>query len=91
MVIGENMKEEDLEVNATKEKKLTNVRSTGHEEQIRLVPPRTFNVEEIISYVRDDEIVEVTPQNLRIRKRELDAGVRRKMRRDAKSERAKFL
>ena len=52
MVIGENIKDEDIEVNPTKEKKLTNIRAAGHDEKINLVPPKIFSLEEAISYVR---------------------------------------
>jgi len=69
MVIGEHTKDEDIELNPTKEKKLTNVRSTGSEEKIILTPAKIFTLEDAISYVRDDEIIEVTPDSLRIRKK----------------------
>ena len=84
MVIGEYVLEEDMEMNPTKAKKLTNVRSVGSEEQIKLQPHRQFNLEEAVTYIRDDELVEVTPKWIRIRKRVLDADARRKMRRDSK-------
>ncbi|EGR28522.1 hypothetical protein IMG5_173780 [Ichthyophthirius multifiliis] len=87
MVIGENQKESDVELNPTKKKELTNVRSKQHEEKILLQPARQFSIEEAISYIRDDEIVEVTPKNLRIRKKELDPNVRAKFIRDQKSKR----
>lgn len=80
-MIGENTKETDVEVNPTKEKHLTNVRAAGHEEKIVLTPPQSFTVEEAISYIRDDELVEITPKEIRIRKRELDSSARRKIKR----------
>lgn len=90
MVIGEHTKDDDVELNPTKEKKLTNVRSVGSEEKIVLSPPKIFTLEDAISYVRDDEIIEVTPENIRIRKKELDPVMRKKARRDNKNERFKF-
>jgi GTP-binding protein len=91
MVIGEHKNDDDVELNPTKEKKLTNVRSTGADEKIVLTPPRVFTLEDAISYVRDDEIIEVTPQNIRIRKIELDPTIRKKNRRNARNERQRFL
>jgi len=90
MVIGEHNKEDDIELNVTKEKKLTNVRSVNAEEKLILAQPRIFTLEEAISYVRDDEIIEVTPENIRIRKKELDPVQRKKNRREAKNEKKNF-
>jgi len=73
-----------MEMNAVKAKKLTNVRAAGSEEAIKLIPPRIFSLEDAISYIRDDELVEVTPKQIRIRKRVLDKEERRRMRRDGK-------
>jgi len=73
-----------MEMNAVKAKKLTNVRAAGSEETIKLIPPRIFSLEDAISYIRDDELVEVTPKQIRIRKRVLDKEERRRMRRDGK-------
>mmetsp|Transcript_26101 Transcript_26101/g.19636 ORF Transcript_26101/g.19636 Transcript_26101/m.19636 type:complete len:87 (+) Transcript_26101:385-645(+) len=84
MVIGEHVLESDMEMNAVKAKKLTNVRAAGSEETIKLIPPRIFSLEDAISYIRDDELVEVTPKQIRIRKRVLDKEERRRMRRDGK-------
>jgi GTP-binding protein len=61
-----------MEMNPCKVKHLTNVRTKGHEEQIKLIPPRIFCLEDAITYIRDDELVEVTPKWIRIRKRILD-------------------
>lgn len=77
MIIGEHSRDNDLDVNPIKSKKLTNVRSTEKDDQVRLTPPRIFQLEEALGYVGPDELVEVTPQNIRIRKRVLDMGQRR--------------
>ena len=71
-----------MEMNCTRPKKTTNVRNVGHEEQIKLVPPRLFSLEEAVTYIRDDELVEITPKWIRIRKRILDAGERKRQTRD---------
>ena len=71
-------------VNPTKGKKHSNVRASGSDEATVLSPPRTFSVEECLEYVQDDELVEVTPTSLRLRKRILDESTRRKIDRDAK-------
>jgi len=68
MVIGENAKPEDLEVNAMKSKQLTNFRSSGKDDAIRLTPPKIMSLEEAIAYIDDDEMVEVTPGSIRLRK-----------------------
>ena len=77
MIIGENARPTDLDVNVTKEKKLTNMRMSTAEEAIRLIPTRTLNLEQAIEFISDDELVEITPQNVRIRKRVLAASQRR--------------
>jgi GTP-binding protein len=76
MVIGENAREKDLDVNIVKEKKLTNMRASTADEAIRLVPPRILNLEQAIEFVRDDELVEVTPASIRLRKKILKANQR---------------
>src|SRR5687767_13703733 len=78
MVIGENAKPQDLEVNPLKSKQLTNFRSTGKDETVRLTPPRRMTLEQAIAYIQDDELVEVTPQSIRLRKRYLDPHERKK-------------
>lgn len=83
MIVGENARGGDMEVNPTREKKLTNVRNTGSEEQVRLTPPRRFGVEEALGYVRAGELVEITPSAVRMRKRALDASGRKVARRGA--------
>jgi GTP-binding protein len=76
MVVGENARADDMDVNITKEKKLTNIRSSTAEELERLVPPRRLSLEQALEFCRDDECVEVTPQALRLRKTTLDASAR---------------
>jgi len=78
MIIGENARPSDLDVNVTKEKKLTNMRSSTAEEALRLVPPRLLNLEQSIEFINDDELVEVTPNRIRLRKRTLAANQRPK-------------
>jgi GTP-binding protein len=69
MIVGENSRREDLWVNMIKEKKLTNIRASGSDEALRLRPPRTFTLEQAIEYLRDDELVEVTPKSVRLLKK----------------------
>ncbi len=76
MVVGENARAEDLDVNATKEKKLTNMRSSTADELVRLIPPRPLSLEQALEFIRDDECVEVTPSAIRLRKTELSASRR---------------
>jgi GTP-binding protein len=76
MVLGENAKTGDLDVNPCRAKKLTNVRSTGAEEKVSLTTPRKMTVEEFISYMDEDEVLEVTPKSVRLRKRILESGAR---------------
>ncbi len=76
MIIGENARPDDLDVNVTKEKKLTNMRASTAEEALRLVPPRLLNLEQSIEFIDDDELVEVTPSSIRLRKRILAANRR---------------
>jgi GTP-binding protein len=89
MVVGENARGEDLDVNATKEKKLTNMRSANADELVRLIPPRPLSLEQALEFIREDECVEVTPKSIRLRKVELSAtkrqtlASRRKRERDA--------
>ena len=78
MIIGENARPADLDVNVTKEKKLTNMRASTAEEALRLVPPRLLNLEQSIEFIDDDELVEVTPRSIRLRKRILAANRRPK-------------
>ncbi len=76
MIVGENSRDNDLDVNAVREKKLTNMRSSTADDAIRLVPFRTLNLEQAIEFIADDELVEVTPKSLRLRKKILQANRR---------------
>ena len=78
MIIGENSRPQDLEVNALKGKKLSNVRASGKDDAVRLTPPRLFSLEQALSYIDDDELVEVTPENIRLRKILLDPNDRKR-------------
>jgi len=78
MIIGEHSRDNDLEVNPLKGKKLTNVRASGTDEAVRLTPPIRMSLEEAIAYIADDELVEVTPKNIRLRKRHLDPHERKR-------------
>jgi len=80
MIVGENSRAEDMDVNITKEKKLTNVRSSTGEELERLIPPRRLSLEQALEFCREDECVEVTPAAVRLRKVVLDASERAKTR-----------
>ena len=77
MVVGENARANDLNVNIVKEKKLTNMRASNAEEGIRLVPPKILNLEQAIEFVNEDELVEVTPESIRLRKKTLSASFRK--------------
>ena len=83
MIIGEHSKENDLEVNPVRGKELTNVRSVTADEKLFLAPPRKISLEEALSYIQDDELVEVTPATIRLRKKELDSNIRKKTRKNA--------
>ena len=78
MIVGENSRPTDMDVNPTKEKKLTNIRTHSHDEMLRLVPPPPLTLERAIEYIAEDELVEVTPVNLRLRKRILSQHDRRR-------------
>jgi GTP-binding protein len=78
MILGENSREDDMNVNITKEKKQTNMRSSSADEAIRLIPPREMTLEKAIEFIADDEFVEVTPKSIRLRKKVLDAKKRPK-------------
>jgi GTP-binding protein len=84
MILGQHAKENDLVVNACRGKKLTNVRASGSDEAIRLTPPRILSLEQALEYIANDELVEITPQSIRLRKRYLDANDRKKMEKKAK-------
>ncbi|MDP3115714.1 MAG: translational GTPase TypA [Phenylobacterium sp.] len=78
MIIGENARADDLDVNPMKAKQLTNVRASGKDESIRLTPPRRLTLEQAIAYIEEDELVEVTPKNIRLRKKVLNPSFRKK-------------
>jgi GTP-binding protein len=89
MIIGENSKDNDLSVNVCREKKLTNIRSAGKDESVKIPPPRVMSLEESLEYIEDDELLEVTPKSLRLRKRVLSEVERKKQNRSlAKLERS---
>ena len=85
MVVGENSRASDMDVNITKEKKLTNMRTTASDEMIRLETPRQITLELALEYIEDDELIEVTPVAIRLRKRSLDANDRKKAARAARA------
>jgi GTP-binding protein len=78
MIVGENSRTNDLDVNITREKKQTNMRASSADENIRLIPPRRLSLEQAIEFINDDELVEVTPNHIRLRKRVLAANQRPK-------------
>jgi len=84
MIVGENARDNDLDVNACKPKKLTNMRAASADDTVRLIPPRPLSLEQALEFIRDDEAVEVTPQSIRLRKVELSAS-----RRQSQTSRAK--
>jgi GTP-binding protein len=83
MIVGENSRPGDMEVNVTKGKKLTNMRASGSDDNILLEPPRQMTLEDAMGYIADDELIEVTPQTIRLRKRQLNANDRKKASRAA--------
>ena len=88
MIVGENPRAEDMNVNVCREKKLTNVRAAASDDTVRLTPPRRLTLEQALEYIADDECVEVTPKAVRLRKVELDAGVRARTVKRLKNSRA---
>ena len=78
MLIGENSRNNDLDVNVTKEKKQTNMRAAGSDEALQLVPPKLMTLEQALEFIREDELVEITPESIRLRKRVLEANKRPK-------------
>ena len=87
MIIGENSRPGDMDVNPTREKKMSNMRSKSTDENIQLEPPRLLTLESALEYIEEDELIEVTPAGIRLRKRHLSANDRKKMSREAKRER----
>ena len=78
MVVGENAKSDDIEVNVCKTKHLTNTRSSSADEALKLTPPRILSLEQALEFIDTDELLEVTPKSLRIRKRILDSRMRKR-------------
>jgi len=78
MIVGEHNRDNDLEINVLKGKQLTNVRASGTDENIKLTTPKVFTLEETLSYINDDELVEVTPESIRLRKKFLTANERKR-------------
>jgi GTP-binding protein len=78
MIVGENARPGDMNVNATKAKQLTNIRTHSHDDSLRLTPPRPITLESAIEFIAADELVEVTPSAIRLRKRVLAAGERKR-------------
>ena len=78
MIVGENPKNDDIAVNPCKEKHLTAIRSSGADEKLLLTPPKIFSLEEAIEFIQDDELIEVTPKSIRLRKKILDTSTRMK-------------
>ena len=83
--MGENSRSDEMDVNACKEKKLTNVRSSTADELVRLPPPRALSLEQALEFIADDECVEVTPSNVRLRKVVLSAAERARRRRPSRA------
>ena len=88
LILGENSRGTDMEVNPIKEKKLTNVRASGKDDAMLLIPPRRMSLEQAIAYIEDDELVEVTPSAIRLRKRHLDSNMRKRAEKRSDSEAA---
>jgi GTP-binding protein len=78
MIVGENSREGDLVVNVCKTKKLTNMRAAGSDDAVRLITPREFSLEQALEYIADDELLEITPQNIRLRKKLLNETERKR-------------
>ena len=84
MVVGEHCKDNDIAVNVCRTKKATNIRAAGADENVLLKPPRRMSIEEALEYIEDDELLEVTPQNFRLRKKVLNEKARRRESRGAR-------
>ncbi|HKL99030.1 MAG TPA: translational GTPase TypA, partial [Mobilitalea sp.] len=85
MVVGQNPKAEDIEVNICKRKQMTNTRSSGADDSLKLSPPKILSLEQALEFIETDELLEITPQSIRIRKRILDATLRMRSRRNKQS------
>jgi GTP-binding protein len=79
MIIGENNKDNDLVVNICKGKKLTNVRASGSDDTVSIAPPKIMSLEQVLGYLNDDELAEITPESIRLRKRHLDENERKRV------------
>ena len=86
MIVGQHTRENDLIVNVIEAKKLTNVRASGKDEALTLSPPMKLSLEAALSYIEDDELVEITPASIRMRKRWLDPNERKKQERKREAE-----
>ena len=84
MIVGENARADEMDVNPTKEKQLTNHRAAGSDDLVRLVPPRVMSLEQALEFITDDECVEVTPKNVRLRKAILSSTERGRLRNSSK-------
>ncbi|MGM0623707.1 MAG: translational GTPase TypA, partial [Campylobacterota bacterium] len=84
MIIGENAKAGDLEVNPLKGKQLTNMRSAGNDDAVKLIPPKTMTLERAMEWIEDDELVEVTPLSIRVRKKILNPNERKRATKQSK-------
>ncbi len=82
MVVGENAKPEDIELNVCKRKQLTNTRASGHDDALRLTPPKILSLEQALEFIDNDELLEITPKNIRIRKKILDPTLRMRAKRN---------
>jgi GTP-binding protein len=87
MIVGESARASDMDVNPTREKKLSNIRTKASDENVQLEPPRELTLEAALEYIEDDELIEVTPRAIRLRKRSLSASERKRQSRDARRER----
>jgi GTP-binding protein len=87
MIVGEHTRDNDLEINVLKGKQLTNIRTTSKDEAVRLTPPIRMSLEKALAYIEDDELVEVTPKSIRLRKKFLDPNERKRHERKKEAER----
>jgi GTP-binding protein len=83
MIVGENSRDNDIDVNVIKEKKLTNIRASGADDALQLIPPRVLSLEQALEFIKEDELVEVTPQSIRLRKKVLESNKRPKYKKEA--------
>jgi len=88
MIIGEHSRGNDLEVNVLKGKQLTNIRAAGKDEAVKLTPPRKMSLEQAIAYIEEDELVEITPKSIRLRKRHLKLEDRKRAKKESSAQAA---